>query len=370
MNRLLTRILVLILLLVVAVSCSTATETDEPASPEVTTEAEAVPAEDETATDTESAESSAASEEMEMTPIKLVILPFLSFAPFYIGVDEGYFADQGLDIEIINMTSMGEIVPALASGQVDIASGLVSAGVLNAIARGGEMKYVADKGYIDPAGCDNYAIFARKELADSADFSDPATWAGLNLNVVPATWLEYYLDLQLDEIGAPRDTYVLQNVNSPAQPEALAQGSLDVVLNNEPWLSIFSAAGHKSVGTPVTELLPDSQGAVIFFGPNMLNADPEIGNRFMEAYLQSVAQYNEGATDRNLEILLNYIQIDPELLENICWPAVRADGRVDMESVLDFQDWAVEKGIMEAPLTAEQIYDSSYIEAANAAIGN
>jgi NitT/TauT family transport system substrate-binding protein len=352
-------------LTLVLVACATSTNDESSAaSGDESVTLQAAP------TDATEASTETNTDTPEPTPIKLVILPFLSFAPFFIGVDEGHFADNGLDIELINMTSMAEIVPALASGQVDIASGLVSAGVLNAIARGGEMAYVADKGYIDPDGCDNYAIMARKELAESADFSDPGTWEGLNLNVVPATWLEYYLDLQLDEIGAPRDTYVLNRLNSPEQPEALSQGSLDVTLNNEPWLAILNAAGHQSVGTPVTDLLPDSQGAVIFFGPNMLNADPEIGERFMTAYLQSVAQYNEGKTDRNLEILLNYIQMDPERLEGICWPALRADGRVNMDSVLDFQDWAVEKGIVDEALSAEQIYNDSFIEAANAALGN
>ena len=90
----------------------------------------------------------------------------------------------------------------------------------------------------------------------------------------------------------------------------------------------------------------------------------------MIAYLQSVAQYNEGKTDRNLEILLNHIEMDPNLLENICWPTLRDDGTVNMESVLDFQDWAVANGVMDAPLTAEQIYDPSFVEAANAALGN
>ncbi len=365
------RWLLLLTILLLLVACGTTDDsTESAATAEPTTAAQedtsAEPAAESDEPDTDSADA----ETTEMTPLKVVILPFISFAPYYIGVDEGYFADQGLDVELVNMTVQRDIVPALVSGQVDVASGLVSAGVLNAIARGGELKFVSDKGFVDPDGCDNYRLIARQELVESTDFNDPTAWDGMKVDVVPATWLEYYLDKQLAEIGVAKDQIVQSDLPVPAEPQALADGTIDITLNSEPWIVIHGNNGHVPVLSPVTELMADSQNAVMYFGPNLLNGDPSIGERFMIAYLQSVAQYNEGKTDRNLEILLNHIEMDPNLLENICWPTLRDDGTVNMESVLDFQDWAVANGVMDAPLTAEQIYDPSFVEAANAALGN
>src|SRR5690349_11814020 len=54
--------------------------------------------------------------------VKVAMLPFISFAPFYIAQEEGFFAEQGLNVELVNITLQQDVVPALASGQVDVAS--------------------------------------------------------------------------------------------------------------------------------------------------------------------------------------------------------------------------------------------------------
>lgn len=354
-------IALLIAMLSVLAACSTTAE--DPAATEA-----ALPAATDATASTGDTSAESGAESAEPDAIKLVTLPFISFAPFFIAVEEGFFADQGLDVELVAMSGMRDVVPALATGEVDVASGLVSAGVLNAIAREGDIRYVADKGFIDPDGCPNYVFTARQELADSADFTDPATWDGLNVDTPPTTWLDYYMDIQLDALGVPRDAYTQSSMSVVGQGEALAQGTLDVVLNSEPWPTILTRAGHQPILPPVGETMPGSQSAVVFYGGSMYEKDPDVGNRFMAAYLQAVRQYNEGKTDRNQEILLNYIDMDPELLAEMCWPTLRADGRINAASLLDFQEWAVTEGVVEAPLELEQIYDDSFVEAANAAL--
>src|SRR5690554_4073761 len=53
--------------------------------------------------------------------IKIVNQPFISFAPFHIALAEGYFAEQGLDAELVTFTTTPEVLPALLSGEVDVA---------------------------------------------------------------------------------------------------------------------------------------------------------------------------------------------------------------------------------------------------------
>jgi NitT/TauT family transport system substrate-binding protein len=99
-----------------------------------------------------------------LVTIKVAMLPYISFAPFYIAQDEGYFAQQGLKVELVNLADQVDIIPALSSGQVDVSSGLISAGVLNTIAQGSKIQIVADKGYIAPKACDTYALVASRGL--------------------------------------------------------------------------------------------------------------------------------------------------------------------------------------------------------------
>jgi NitT/TauT family transport system substrate-binding protein len=297
-------------------------------------------------------------------PIKLkaLTLPFISFAPLYIAVEEGYFQEQGLDVELVELTQNQETLPALLSGEVDIAAGLTSAGILNTIARGGEIKIVADKGYIDPNGCDNIALIARQSLASEGDVQSAQTLSGRKIDVVTATWNEFYLEKLLNSIGLTVADIEKVHIPSPSMPEAMNEGSLDLVTQNEPWVSRMVSAGHINILTPVTELLPESQSAVLFYGPTMFGENEEAGKRFMVAYLKAVRQYNLGKTDRNIEILAKYNNLDAETLKAMCWPTLRDSGEVNIESLLEFQDWAVQAGYQEEPLTVDQFWESSYIE--------
>jgi NitT/TauT family transport system substrate-binding protein len=80
----------------------------------------------------------------ELTPIKLQLqwLPQAQFAGYYAAVDQGYFEDEGLEVEII--PSGGDIVPqdALANGDVDFAIAWVPK-VLGSIEAGANLTDIA-----------------------------------------------------------------------------------------------------------------------------------------------------------------------------------------------------------------------------------
>jgi NitT/TauT family transport system substrate-binding protein len=262
-----------------------------------------------------------------------------------------------------------EIVPALASGQVDVASGLMSAGILNTIAKGGKIQIVADKGFIDPEGCDNHALVARRGLIESGVRENPEQLRGATFAVVRATWVDYYAEKALNQAGLKVEDMQLTDIPSASQPEALDQGQIDLVSQNEPWVTRLKQGGHEPILTPAHELLPSANSAVTLYGPTLLNGDPDVGNRFMVAYLKAVRQYNEGKTDRNVEILAKYIQLDPALIREMCWPGLRDDGQLNVQSALDFQQWALDKKFMETAVSEEQFWNGSFVDYANAQLG-
>lgn len=301
----------------------------------------------------------------ERVSVKVVTLPFITFAQYYIALKEGYFAEQGLDVELVNMTVQEEIMPALSSGQVDVSSGLLSSGMLNAIARGAPVKITSDKGFVNPEGCVNWAILGRGDLAQASALQTPDQLNGLTVNIVPATWLEFYLTEVLASGGLSLDSINKVNLSSPAVPDALGSAQIDVAVNSEPWVTRLNAAGHPTVLPLPQELMPNSTAAVQLYGPNLLGENAEAGVRFMIAYLKGVMAYNEGKTERNLQYVAEFTELDRDLLENMCWPDLKADGSVNLESILQFQDWALGMGYMDNPVPVEQFFEGSFIEQAN-----
>jgi len=89
----------------------------------------------------------------------------------------------------------------------------------------------------------------------------------------------------------------------------------------------------------------------------------------MVAFLKAVRQYNQGKTKRNLEIVGKYTGLDRRLLEEVCWPAMRNDGQIHIESVMDYQAWAMKKGFLDKEVLPHQFWDPSFIEYANKVLG-
>ena len=92
--------------------------------------------------------------------IKVAVLNFTSYGPFFIAQDEGFFTEQGLEVEFVKFDSGAEMIPAVEQGQIDAAATGPSVGLLNAMAKNGDLKIVADKGFLDPAGCTYMAVLA------------------------------------------------------------------------------------------------------------------------------------------------------------------------------------------------------------------
>ena len=48
-------------------------------------------------------------------PIKISLLPYLSYAPIFIALEEGYFTEQGLVLEYVKFNQSGLSMPAFGS---------------------------------------------------------------------------------------------------------------------------------------------------------------------------------------------------------------------------------------------------------------
>lgn len=305
----------------------------------------------------------------EPVTLKVLLPPFLNLAPIFIAEKEGYFAEQGLQIESVHLDSFAAAIPALAQGELDVFGGLISIGLLNAVAGGTSIKSVADMGYLDPTGCTSTALMARRALVEAGELDSPAQLEGRRIEVARATTESYYMERLLNTADLKLDDIKTVDLPDPVIPEAFAKGTIDLAATSEPWVTRIAQAGHAVIWMPVEEVIPDFQVGFMLYGPNLLEENPDAGRRFMVAYFKAVQQYNQGKTKRNLELLADFTGLDQELLTQACWPSFRDDGQINVQSVLDFQAWAVEKGYLDHPVTVEKFWDPSFVEHANGVLG-
>jgi NitT/TauT family transport system substrate-binding protein len=290
-------------------------------------------------------------------------------APLFIAQEEGFYAEQGLDVEFSELYTV-EAIPALGQGKIDVAAGLIPVNVLNSMARGTDIKIVADRGYLDPKTCAADALVARRQLVEDGELESPAQMKGLRASVERSSAEEYLVEKLLGTVDLTLADLETVQIPIPSELEALGDGSVDIVPTSEPWVTRMSQAGFGVAWMPFQEVIPDFQYLVVYYGPSLMQENLDAGRRFMVAYLKAVRQYNQGKTERNLAILAQYTGLDRELLREACWPTMRDDGQINVESIVEFQAWAVEKGYLDMQVSKEDFWDPSFVEYANGTLGS
>jgi NitT/TauT family transport system substrate-binding protein len=300
-----------------------------------------------------------------LTKIKVSILPFQSYAPIFIAIEEGYFAEQGLEIETLRIDKTSEAMPALAQGQIDVASGFFDVSTLNAIDQGGRIKYVSDKGYLGAAEtCNSTSFVVRKGLVEMLN-ADLKNLKGMKIAVTPTSAAEYALFLLLKQAGLTIQDVEILNIPLPARLEGMNNGSVDIAGVSDPWTLRMVAAGHSDWKGWQT-LMPNFQFSVNMYGPNMLDKNRDLGVKYMIAYLKGARQYAEGKTPRNIEIIQKYTQMPAAEIQGSCFMSIRPDGMANINdpSLQAFQEWAIAAGYQNNVVTPDKLWDLSFVQAA------
>ena len=306
----------------------------------------------------------------KLIKLRTIHLPYIASAPLLIAEEEGYFTEQGLQVEFVKMTDAVVGLPALIKGDLDMIPDVIYPSYLNAIARGAKIKIVADRGYLASTECASVAIMARRTLVEEGKLSRVSQLKGKRVAMTQGSSILGYL---MEKVLS-QDNLTLTDVETvflqmPARLDAFEKGSIDVTLGNEPWVTRMLQAGHAVMWKPINHIVPNFQWAFLLYGPTLLETNPEAGRRFMVAYLKGVRQYNQGKTKRNLEIIAKHTGLDQELLQKCCWQTFRNDGQINTDSIVDFQSWALKKGFLDKEVPPNQFWDPSFIEYANKVLG-
>jgi len=300
------------------------------------------------------------------TRLKVVYGRYLTSAPLAIAMAEGYFEAQGLDVEFVHLPSTADAMPALVRGEIDAGGGLVKVADFNSIARGASIRIVADMGHNEPGPCVTAALVARPGFVDA---KGPVRLRGARTSATPLTYGEYILETFVNAKGLKLADLALSRLSAASAAEAVSDGSLDFTYLAEPFLSRAVGSGGAVVWAPVHEVVPGAQFSVFLFGPSLVKGNREAGERLMAACLRAIRQYNLGKTPRNVEIIAKETGLSPDYLRRICWTWIDRDGRINSENVLDFQRWAVRRGLLDAVVPVEAFWDPAFLDAARRILG-
>lgn len=306
----------------------------------------------------------------EAERVKVYYQPLISMAPILIAYEEGYFKKEGVEIEFIKARETGEALMLLLQGSLDVVSGPPTGGIYNAVKGGKNIEIVAGYAYY-VKGNKFAGIAMKRNLVDSTDIS--FLFKNLKGKKVAVPILgslpHYFIERLLKENGMSIKDIELVVMPFDSIAVAINSGVLDAGFLVEPFITLLKSKSDISFISFGDEF-PDTPSAFITYGDNLLKKNPQVGIKFMAAYLMGCKQYSKGKTKRNIEILKRYLILDEEMLKSMEWPVIRPEGINDIKILNDYQDWLFEKHYIDGKIDIKLLVDTSFMEKANNILHN
>jgi NitT/TauT family transport system substrate-binding protein len=259
--------------------------------------------------------------EQQTQTLKVGVIPIADVAPLYLGMDKGFFEEEGLKIEPQLAEGGAAIVPAVVSGDYQIGfsntTSLIIAASKNLpiqiISQGvlaGETPEQAWDGVVVPKGSDI------KEIGDL----EGKTVAVNTLNNVS----QVVVNTALKEAGADYTKVKYVEVPFPDMNAALESGRVDAAFQVEPGYSGALAAGGKNISNAYEEMAPNYTVATYFASKQYIAENRDVVDRFRRAIAKSL-DYASQHDDEVRAIVGTYTEIPKEVLDKMNLPIWKSD---------------------------------------------
>lgn len=301
----------------------------------------------------------------------------LSHAGIYIAMEKGYFKAQGIEYVGRYFKSAGDTIGLLGMGQLDIATGAPSAGLINAVARGIQLRIVADKASLKK-GTRFHGLVIRKDLVDSGRYKKLSDLKGLRIAVAArGVTPDYTLSVWAKMGGIKFSDIHLAILSPPNAVTALSNKSIDGAVVWEPLMSLIVDKGIGDLVERTEDTMPNLETAVIIYSQNFAQDRRDVAERFMIAYLQGNREYTDAFFKNNPEKRKEVIRIlakdsdvhDPALIAKLGRVWLDPNGEVNKDSIKKMQNFWFSEGLVKKMVNVDKLVDESFAREAVKKLG-
>ena len=280
----------------------------------------------------------------DLTEISVGVIPIVDVSPIYLGIQEGIFEDHGLDVELTLAQGGAAIIPAVQSGDFDFGFSNITSLVIGS-SKGLPLQLVAP----GPQTTGNVGNDFSSLLVP--DDSDVESIADLEEKNVAVNTLNNINDTVLKEglrqAGGDRDAMNLVEVAFPDMGGQLESGNVDAIMAVEPFATLAKNEGAREIYSPYAEPIENLMIAGYFTSTDVIDENPELVEAFVAAMKES-QQYAEDSPEAAKEILSEYTEIAPEVVEQLNMP--RFPQEINMDSTQRIIELSEETGLIDSPV--------------------
>lgn len=271
-------------------------------------------------------------EQKEMKPLTIGLMPDTDSLPFIIAKEKGYFADEGVQVELKQFKSAMDRDSALQSGNLD---GAVSDLLAVAFAKSGGFDVKVTSGTDG-----SYNLIAGKE----EQAQDVKGLAGKDVSVSRNTIIEYVTDRIL-----ARNDMTDESINKviipqiPTRLEMLQNGKLAAATLPEPMASIAVHNGCRYITG--SDELGINPGVIIMLNSAVQDKQASVQAMY-RAYNKAVHYLNSAPRDEYIDLVIEKGGFPPMAKEALQLPKYREAELPEESDVAECIKWLNEKALV------------------------
>lgn len=276
----------------------------------------------------------------ELIPIEVGVIPIVDVAPIYLGVEQGFFEDEGLDLTLTLAQGGAAIVPAVTSGQMQFGFSNVTSMIVGK-SKGLPIKMVAP-GASTTGDVD--ADFASVMTLPGSGIEEIADLAGKRVGVNTLNNIsDSTISEAVKQAGGDYESIEFVEMQFPDMPAQLAGGTVDAIAAVEPFVTITEAQGAVPVFSNYAEPITDLTVAVYFTSDEYIQENPENTEKFVRAMTASL-EYADQHPEEVRAILPTYTSLEPDVIEQLTLP--RYYGEINEESLDEVVRISLDRGLI------------------------
>lgn len=266
------------------------------------------------------------------TTVTVGVIPIIDVAPIYLGIDQGFFEDEGLELKLETAQGGAAIVPGVVSEQYQFGfSNSVS--LMLAGSQGIELKAVtagvASTGE-DGQDFGGVVVPADSDIQSAADLAGKKVAVNTLNNINTVT-----INEAVRADGGDPSTIEYVELAFPDIAAAVASGDVDAGQLVEPFLTIAGDQGDRQVSSNYVATDPDLEVGLYFTSDKYAEENPEVVEEFTAAMEKSLT-YAQENPDAARAILGEYTEIEPEVQDAVVLPNWSAEiGTASIEKLAE-----------------------------------
>ena len=280
----------------------------------------------------------------EVDAVTAGVIPIVDVAPIYLGVDQGFFEEEGIDVTLESGQGGAAIVPGVVSGDFEFGFSNVTSLML-AAEKGVPLKIIANGAASTGKQGEDYGgviVGPNSEITDAAGLAGKRV-AVNTLNNIGTTTVR----ASVREAGGDPEAVEFVELPFPDMGAALEQGNVDAIWVVEPFLTLNTQTGGKVVASNFVDAADELTVGTYFTSQQLVQEDADLVDRFTTALERSL-EYAQDNPDEVRRILSTYMQIDQAVIDAMVLPAFPTE--INRNSVEQLAELGVQDGMLqEAP---------------------